>query len=142
MPKFGTKNALFGYFWPKMLYLGNFGQEFKKKYCHIWNQHPQICQNVSLTYTIDFGIGSAFSKGLGPGSGLGNLLYTAALRTGNWLVLLVQMETAHRFHIMTPLNVWYMCILDIWVFLFFFRMIYIYTFNTHNSWLIINKAQS
>ena len=60
---------------------------------------------MSLTYTIDFGIGSAFSKGLGPGSGLGNLLYTAALRTGNWLVLLVQMETAHRFHIMTPLNV-------------------------------------
>ena len=33
MPKFGTKNALFGYFWVRIL----------KNYCHIWNQHPQIC---------------------------------------------------------------------------------------------------
>ena len=44
IPKFGTKNALLEYFWPKMPYLGIFGQELKKKnYCHIWNQHPQIC---------------------------------------------------------------------------------------------------
>ena len=28
MPKFGTKNALFGYFRPKLPYLGIFGQEF------------------------------------------------------------------------------------------------------------------
>ena len=42
MTEFGTKNALFGYFWPKMPYLGIFGQELKKKYCQIWNQHPQI----------------------------------------------------------------------------------------------------
>ena len=28
---------------PKMPYLGNFGLEFKKCDCHIWNQHPQIC---------------------------------------------------------------------------------------------------
>ena len=28
MPKFGTKTALLGYFWPEMPYLGNFGQEF------------------------------------------------------------------------------------------------------------------
>ena len=43
MPRFGTKNALFGYFWPKMSYLGIFEQEFQKSYCHIWNQHHQIC---------------------------------------------------------------------------------------------------
>ena len=42
MPKFWTKNALFGYFWPKMSYLGIFGLDFWKYYCHIWNQHPQI----------------------------------------------------------------------------------------------------
>ena len=33
MPKFGTKNALFGYCWDRIL----------KNYCHIWNQHPQVC---------------------------------------------------------------------------------------------------
>ena len=44
MPKFGTKNVLLGYFWQKIPYLGIFWQEFKKDYCHIWNQHPQICQ--------------------------------------------------------------------------------------------------
>ena len=32
--KFGTKNTLFGYFWVRIF----------KKYCHIWNQHPQVCQ--------------------------------------------------------------------------------------------------
>ena len=32
MPKFGAKNALFGYFWASIL----------KKYFHIWSQHPQI----------------------------------------------------------------------------------------------------
>ena len=32
MPKFGTKNALFGYFWSRIL----------KHYCHILNQQPQI----------------------------------------------------------------------------------------------------
>ena len=31
--KFGTKNALFGYFWARIW----------KWYCHIWNQHPRIC---------------------------------------------------------------------------------------------------
>ena len=87
MSKFGTKSALFGYFWarilknychiwnqhlrisviaknfmqkqkclnlgPKMPYLGIFdqkcliwvvlGKNFKKDYCHVWNQHLQIC---------------------------------------------------------------------------------------------------
>ena len=32
MSKFGTKNALFGYFCSGIL----------KKYCHIWNQHPRV----------------------------------------------------------------------------------------------------
>ena len=31
--QFGIKNTLFRYFWAKIF----------KKYCHIWNQHPQIC---------------------------------------------------------------------------------------------------
>ena len=31
MPKFGTKNALFGYFWATIL----------KNYCLIWSQHPR-----------------------------------------------------------------------------------------------------
>ena len=40
--KFGTKNTLFGYFWPKLTYLGIFGKQFQIYYCHIWNQHTQI----------------------------------------------------------------------------------------------------
>ena len=51
--------VLFGYFWDKLL----------KNYCHIWNQHPQVCQN--LIQWILGGIGSTFSKGPAPGSGLG-----------------------------------------------------------------------
>ena len=43
IPKFATKKALFGYFWPTMPYLGIFEQEFKKNICHIGNYHPQIC---------------------------------------------------------------------------------------------------
>ena len=33
MPKFGAKNAWFGYFWAGI----------RKQYCHIWNQHSWIC---------------------------------------------------------------------------------------------------
>ena len=33
MPEFGTKNALFEYFWARIL----------KNFCHILNQHAQIC---------------------------------------------------------------------------------------------------
>ena len=33
MPKVGTKNALYGYFWAIVL----------KNYYHIWNQYPWIC---------------------------------------------------------------------------------------------------
>ena len=35
MLKFGIKNDLFRYFEPRMLYLGTFGQQFKKNYCRI-----------------------------------------------------------------------------------------------------------
>ena len=38
------QKCLIGSFWQRMPYLGIFGQEFfLKNYCHIWNQHPQIC---------------------------------------------------------------------------------------------------
>ena len=43
IPKFGTKNALIGYFWLKMLFFGIFGLEFEKTYCHIWNKRPWVC---------------------------------------------------------------------------------------------------
>ena len=47
MRRFGTKHALFWYFWPKKFYLVIFGLEFQKKkkknYCHVWNRHPPIC---------------------------------------------------------------------------------------------------
>ena len=33
MAKLKTKLALFGYFWAIIL----------QNYCHVWNQHPQIC---------------------------------------------------------------------------------------------------
>ena len=33
MPKFGTKNALFEYFWAGI----------RRQYCHIWNLHLPIC---------------------------------------------------------------------------------------------------
>ena len=37
MPKFGAKNALFGYFWIRIL-----------NYCHIWNQHPRIFETAKF----------------------------------------------------------------------------------------------
>ena len=39
MSKFGTKNALFGYFGYALFGAGNI-----KNYCHIWNQHVEISQ--------------------------------------------------------------------------------------------------
>ena len=33
IPKFGTKNTLFGYFWARIL----------ENFCHIWNKHFRIC---------------------------------------------------------------------------------------------------
>ena len=37
LPKFGTKNAISGYFWGKIL----------KSYSHIGNQHPESCLNAN-----------------------------------------------------------------------------------------------
>ena len=48
---------------PKLPCLGIFGQEFEKKYCHIWNQHPLNYQNELLTNIVNFSIESTFSKG-------------------------------------------------------------------------------
>ena len=42
MPKFGNKNALFGYFWAGI---------WKKK-CHIWNQSPWICLLAKVSAKI------------------------------------------------------------------------------------------
>ena len=73
MPKFGTRKALFGYFWTriqklssylasqicqfekfgKIMKMSNFGAKnaliayfwarISKGYCHIWNKYPRIC---------------------------------------------------------------------------------------------------
>ena len=43
MPKCGTKNALFAYFWPTVL----------ENYCHIWNPHPRIGLIVKFREMID-----------------------------------------------------------------------------------------
>ena len=48
MPKFGTKNASFGYFLPKMSCLGSFWLGFWKSYCHICIKHLWICLNAKL----------------------------------------------------------------------------------------------
>ena len=40
MPKLGTKNAWFGYFWTGIW----------KQYCRIWNDHPQICENAKFLW--------------------------------------------------------------------------------------------
>ena len=82
MPKFGTKND----------FLGIFGLEFQKTIVIFEISTLKFVKNESLTHTVDFDIGPAFSKGsrfvfsegLGPGQGLGMLLYTATLHTGNW----------------------------------------------------------
>ena len=42
-PKFGTKNALFGFIWGRIL----------KNYCHISDQHPQICQIPKFCETVE-----------------------------------------------------------------------------------------
>ena len=71
MLKFGTKNALFGYFLARIL----------KNYCHIWNQILYLKFFISgfLTRTANFGISSDFSKVLGsaffegPGLGMSSL---------------------------------------------------------------------
>ena len=58
MPKFGTKNALFGYFWARIL----------KNIVIFEISTLKFVKNESLTHTVNFGIGFAFSEGPGPGS--------------------------------------------------------------------------
>ena len=56
MPKFGTKNALLGYFWTRTL-----------KTIVIFEMSTlEFVNNEFLNHLLNFGIGSAFSKG--PGS--------------------------------------------------------------------------
>ena len=62
MPKFKTKNTIFGYFWARMPFFGIFGQELKKNYCQIWNQHHWICLIVKfceIMKMLQFGTKSA-----------------------------------------------------------------------------------
>ena len=57
MPKFGTKDALFGYFWARI----------SKKTVVIFEISTlKFVISESLTHTVNFGIGSAFSGGPGP----------------------------------------------------------------------------
>ena len=56
MPKFGTENAL----------LSIFGLEFLKTIVLFENSNFEFVKHESLTHTVNFDIGSAFSKGLGP----------------------------------------------------------------------------
>ena len=44
---------------------GYIGARILKNSCHIWYLHPRICKHEFLTHTINFGMGSTFSKGLG-----------------------------------------------------------------------------
>ena len=72
--------------------MGIFGLEFQKTTVIFEISTLKFVENESLTRTVDFDIGPAFSKGprfvfsegSGSGPGLGMLLYTAALHTGNW----------------------------------------------------------
>ena len=68
MSRFGNKNALFGYFWARI----------SKTIVIFEISTLEFAKNESLTHTINFGIGSTFSKvagsdfseGSGPGPGL------------------------------------------------------------------------
>ena len=76
---------------PNTSYLGIFdqncfvwvilGNNFKNTIVIFEISTLKFVENVSLSHTVDFGKGSAFSEG--PGLGLDVLLYTAALRTEN-----------------------------------------------------------
>ena len=67
-----------------MPYLGIFGVEFQKTIVIFEISTPKFVIHESLIHTVNFGIGSAFSKGLvsafseGPGPGPG-LLYKKCL---------------------------------------------------------------
>ena len=55
MPKFGTKNVLFGFF----------GLEFQKAIVIFEVSTLEFSQNEFFIHRLNFGIGSIFSKGLG-----------------------------------------------------------------------------
>ena len=55
MPKFGTKNVLFGFF----------GLEFQKAIVKFEVSTLEFFQNEFFIHRLNFGIGSIFSKGLG-----------------------------------------------------------------------------
>ena len=48
-----------------MTYLGSFGREFRKTIIIFEISTLEFVKNESLTHTVNFTIGSAFSKGLG-----------------------------------------------------------------------------
>ena len=52
---------------PKTPYLGSFGLEFEKAIVVSEISTFKFLKNEPLTHTVNFGIGSAFSKGPGPG---------------------------------------------------------------------------
>ena len=72
MPKFGTKNSLFGYLWVRVL----------KAIVIFEITTLKFVISESLTHIVNFGVGFAFSKRLGstfsegsvPGSGFGSAL--------------------------------------------------------------------
>ena len=53
------QSALFGYFWAGIF----------ENFCHIWNQHPRICQTWVSTNTLNFDTRCVFSKDLDRGPG-------------------------------------------------------------------------
>ena len=75
----GPKMSYFWYFWPKMHCLGIFGLEFENNIVIFEISTLKFVENEFLTHTVNFGIGSAFSKSPGspfsegPGPGLGPL---------------------------------------------------------------------
>ena len=52
MSKFGTRNALFGYFWPKMPYLDIFGLESKKKRLSYSKSAPLNLSNCKILWKM------------------------------------------------------------------------------------------
>ena len=90
MPKFGTKNTLFG---------GFFGQNFKKTIVIFQISTLKFVKNECLTHTVNVGIGSAFSKcprsvfseGLGPGP-----LNEISHLKGNFLLVLDYHDLNHK----------------------------------------------
>ena len=71
MPIFGTKNALFGYFWTRILFEIN---------------TLEFVNYEFLTHIMNFGIGSAFSKGLGSAfsEGLGPFYKVCPVQRCSW----------------------------------------------------------